>query len=52
MNDNAPPDPSPRPPFRMVRIIGTVSADSWSPADVVQIVPIPLELLGDGQEER
>jgi len=35
----------------MVRILGSITADSFTPADVVQIVPIPLELLGDATDD-
>lgn len=45
MNDNEPGPKPQRTPVRMVRIIGEISADAFKPADVVRIVPIPLELL-------
>ncbi|MDP2214982.1 hypothetical protein [Phenylobacterium sp.] len=51
MNENE-PDPKPqRTPVRMVRIIGEISANAFKPADVVQIVPIPLELLERGRQD-
>lgn len=49
MNDN---ESAPQPtPVRMVRIIGEISADAFWPADVVRIIPIPLELLERGRQD-
>lgn len=49
MNDN---DSAPQPtPVRMVRIIGEISANAFRPADVVQVIPVPLELLERGRQD-
>lgn len=51
MNDNQPgPEPQ-QTPVRMVRIIGEISANAFRPADVVQVIPVPLELLERGRQD-
>lgn len=39
-------------PVQMVRILGEVTADSFEPGDVVELLRVPVSVLDHGRKER